>query len=123
MTAERQRKQTKKGSVTLDTVREIACALPGVREGTSWGSPSFKINGKLVLCMAVHRSSEPNSLIVGNIEFEERDEMVAEDPGVFYFTPHYAGYPCVLVRLEKVSLPTLRALIQTAWRRASKQKR
>jgi hypothetical protein len=34
--------------VTWDTVRQLALALPGVEEGTSYGTPAFKVKGKLL---------------------------------------------------------------------------
>lgn len=105
--------------VTFDTVRELASSLPGVSEGTMYGSPALKVNGKLLACIAVHRSAEKNSLGINQISFEEREAMVAENPGTFYFTDHYANHPIILVRLSKVRREMLRSLIETAWRRVA----
>ena len=38
------------------------------------------------------------------------------DPDVFFITPHYEGYPAVLVRLEAVDPAMLAELIEDAWR-------
>lgn len=105
--------------VTFETVRQLALSLPGVEEGTCYGSPALKVHGKLLACIAVHRSSEKNSLAVNKINFDEREAMVADDPSTFYFTDHYLNYPVILVRLSKVRLDTLRALIETSWRRSA----
>jgi hypothetical protein len=41
---------------------------------------------------------------------------------VFFTTPHYDGWPYVLVRLDTVSLAQLEELVEDAWRiRASKK--
>ena len=109
----------KTGPVTFETVRGIALALPGVEEGTTYGSPAYKVQGKLLACIAVHSSAEKNSLAVKGIEAEERAAIIAGDPGTFYFTPHYANYPCVLVRLSKVRRETLRGLLEMCWRRTA----
>jgi len=109
----------KTGPVTFDTVRKMALALPGVEEGRTYGSPAFKVHGKLLACIAVHSSAEKNSLAVKGIEPEERAAIMADDPSTFYFTPHYANYPCVLVRLSKVRRETLRGLLEMCWRRTA----
>ena len=109
----------KQEPVTFETVRQLGLSLPGVEEGTYWGSPALKVDGKVLACIAVHRSSEENSLGVFKVDFEEREAMVADDPSTFYFTDHYLNYPVILVRLSKVRPDALRNLIETAWRRCA----
>ena len=41
--------------------------------------------------------------------------LLADDPSVFFTTPHFDGYPAVLVRLEQIALDELRELIVEAW--------
>jgi hypothetical protein len=50
--------------LTFAAVREIAAELPDVEEGTAWGVPALKLRGKLLACMASHKSAEPNTLVV-----------------------------------------------------------
>jgi hypothetical protein len=90
--------------VTFDTVRKIALALPGVEETTAYGSPALKVHGKLMACIAINRSAEPGSLMV-RVDFDDRAELLAADPDVYYLTDHYAPYnPCWSV--SRVSIPT-----------------
>lgn len=103
----------------MDTAGEVALSLPGVEEGTSWRSPSFIVNDKIMLCVAIHPSSEPDSLVLNKFAFEERDAMMSDDPETYYLTDHYVNYPVVLVRLKKVRRDVLRTLIQTSWRRTA----
>lgn len=42
--------------------------------------------------------------------------LIADEPDVFFTTPHFDGYPAVLVRLERIPLPELAELIEDAWR-------
>lgn len=51
-------------TAAFDTVRKIGLALPGVEDGTAYGSPALKIRGKLLACVPIHRSAEPGSLAV-----------------------------------------------------------
>jgi hypothetical protein len=101
--------------IDFDTVRKIGLGLPGVEEGTTYGSPALKIGGKLLACLAVHRSAEPGSLVV-RVGFERRADLVAADPEVYYFTEHYVSYPAVLVRLSRIHPDALRDLLGMAWR-------
>ena len=100
---------------TFDTVRAIANSLPDAEESTSWGVPSIKLRGRLLACMASHRSAEPNTLVV-RVSVDQRDAMIADDPDVYYLKDHYAGYPCVLVRLARIRREALKDLLQAGWR-------
>ena len=44
------------GLITFDDIREIAHALPGVVDGTSYGTPALKVGGKLIA--RVHQSMD-----------------------------------------------------------------
>ena len=107
--------------IDFDLVREIALALPGVEESTTFRTPSLKVRGKLMTCMAIHRSAEPNTLAV-RIEFDQRDELIDADPSVYYLTKHYVNYPVVLVRLSRINEDALRDLIDMGWRFVTSKK-
>lgn len=96
-------------------VRTIGLELPGVEESTMYGAPALKVGGKLLACMASHKSAEPGSLVV-RIGFDERDALIADDPRVYYVKPHYQDYQAVLVRLALVDREALRDLLRGAWR-------
>jgi hypothetical protein len=101
--------------ITFDAVRKIASKLPGVEESTSYGTPSLKVGGKLLTCLAINKSAEPNSLAV-SIDFDQREGLLADAPDTYYITDHYVDYPVVLVRLSRVSIDALRELLLGAWR-------
>jgi hypothetical protein len=44
-----------------------------------------------------------------------KEALLADDPAVFFTTPHFDGYPAVLVRLEEIALDELEELIVEAW--------
>jgi hypothetical protein len=100
--------------LTFDDVRQIALALPGVEEGTSYGTPAFKVRGKFL-----SRLKEDGETLVVKIDFDERDILMAANPETFYITDHYRGYPAMLVRLATVDSDELRELFEAAWRRAA----
>ena len=102
-------------AIDFDTVRHMSLALPGVEESTTYGSPAFKVRGKMFACVAIHRSAEPGSLVVC-IDFDQRDELVAAEPSVYYLTEHYVDYPVVLVRFSRVHRDALRDLLGMAYR-------
>jgi hypothetical protein len=41
--------------------------------------------------------------------------LIADDPEVYFTTPHFDGYPAVLVRLAEIGVPELEELITEAW--------
>jgi hypothetical protein len=96
--------------------------LPGVEEGTAYGTQALKVDGKMFACRPTHRSAEPDSLAV-RIDFDQRAELIAADPDTYYVKDHYVNYPCVLVRLSRVHQDALRDLLLMAWRFVSASKR
>jgi hypothetical protein len=100
-------------TINFDTVRNIGLTLPGVEEGTAYGVPALKVNGKLLACVPANRSAEPGSLIV-RVDFDDRAELLASEPDVYYVTDHYVGYDAVLVRLSRVNPEVLRDLLGMA---------
>jgi len=102
-------------TIDFETVRKIGLALPGVEEGTAYGSPALKVHGKLLACVPAHRSAEAGSLVVC-VDFDDRAELLAADPDVYYVTDHYVGYNAVLVRLSRVNRDVLRDLLGMAYK-------
>jgi hypothetical protein len=89
-----------RSTIDFDTVRKIGLALSGVEESTAYGSPALKVHGKLLACVPAHRSAEPGSLVI-RVDFDDRAELLAANPDVYYVTDHYVGYNAVLVRLSR----------------------
>ena len=102
-----------RSAISFQTVRKIGLALPGVEASTAWGAPALKVRGKLLACVPTHRSAEPNSLLV-RVDFNDRAELLAAAPDVYYVTDHYLGYTAVLVRLSRVTPDVLRDLLGMA---------
>lgn len=102
-------------------VRRIAGGLDGVEEATAYGSPCLKVNKKMIACIAINKEAEPNSLMI-RMPVGQRDELIAEQPDVYYLKPHYEPYPCILVRLNKVHQDALKDLLIGAWRRAASER-
>ena len=93
--------------------RRTGLVLPGVEESTAYGSPALKVRGKLLACVPAHRWAEPGSLVV-RVGFDDRAELLAADPDVYYVTDHYLNYTSVLVRLSRVTPDVLRDLLGMA---------
>lgn len=104
-----------RSTINFDTVRNIGLALPGVEESTAYGQPALKVHGKLLACIPANRSAEPGSLAV-RVDFNDRAELLAADPDVYYITDHYVSYTAVLVRLSRVNPDVLRDLLGMAYK-------
>jgi hypothetical protein len=104
-----------KSKVSLNMVRKLALALPGVKESTAYGKAALKVHGKLLVCEPTHRSAEPDSIVI-RIDAEQCASFLAEAPDIYYLPDHYVGYNCVLVRLSHITPEALRDLIRAAHR-------
>ena len=95
--------------LSLAAIRRVALSLPGVEEGTSYGTPAWRA-GKRMLAR-LHQDGESIVLKIGN---ETRDHLLQADPETFFVTDHYRGYPMVLARLDRLSAADLRKLLARA---------
>ena len=97
---------------TWDDVVELGTRLPGVEVGTSFGTPALKVRKKGMCRLR----TGPDALVVRVTDLGEREMLLRSEPEVFFTTPHYDGWPYVLVRLDAVALDELGELIEDAWR-------
>ena len=103
-------------------VEAIGRTLPDVEVTTTWGQPALKVHGRMFVCIASHRSAEPDTLVV-MMDIADRDALVDDDPDTYYLKEHYVGYPCVLVRLSSVHPDALRDLVIGAHRYVSAKRK
>ena len=45
--------------------------------------------------------------------------LIADDPGAYFTTPHFDGYPALLVRIAEIGVPKREELLTEAWLGAS----
>src|SRR6476660_8980172 len=102
-------------SCSFKTVESIRRTLPDVQVTTMYGQPALKVRGKMFVCIASHKSAEPNTLVV-MMDFPDRDALIEDAPGTYYLKDHYLNYPCILVRLSRVHRDALRDLVIGAHR-------
>jgi len=101
-------------AVTFDTVRKLALSLDDAEEGMSYGTPAFKVRGALFV-----RLREDNDTLVLRTDLDQRDELIAADPEMYFITDHYLNYPWVLVRMSRIHPDALRDLVRMAHRLAA----
>ena len=99
--------------VTWEDVRRIALALPGAYEHASHGGqPSFRTKPRMFAWIR----DEPEALVVWVESEEDKHALIASEPKKFSTTPHYDGYPMVLVDMKAVGVKEATELITEAWR-------
>ena len=111
--------------VTFDDVRRIALGLPETSERPQWGNMSWRVRNKPFVWERPLRESDlralgdeaPDGPILGaRVEhLGAKEALLADDPNVYFTTPHFDGYAAVLVRLEQIELAELKELIVDAW--------
>ena len=110
---------------TWDDVRRIALALPEATEVVSRDMRQWRIKDKLFVWERPLRRSDlealgdaaPDGPILGaRVEHLGAKEALLADPsGVFFTTPHFHGFPAILVRLDAITAQDLDEVIVEAW--------
>jgi hypothetical protein len=108
-----------------DDVRRIALSLPETSERTSRGNCQWRVKDKLFVWERPLRRSDlealgdaaPDGPILGaRVEhLIAKEAIIADDPRVFFTTPHFDGYPAVLAQLERIGVDELNELVIEAW--------
>ncbi len=107
---------------TWEDVRRIALALPETTEGTSYGGlPTWRVRDKAIAWERPLREADLGALgdtapdgpvlAARTPDPGVKEALVADDPAVYFTTPHFDGYPAVLVRLDRIPVPELEELI------------
>ena len=110
---------------TWDDVRRLALALPETDERRSRDLLQWRVKDKLFVWERPLRRSDlealgdraPDGPILG-VRVEHlgaKEAILADDSGVFFTTPHFHGYPAVLVPLEMIDVEELGELTVDAW--------
>jgi hypothetical protein len=110
---------------TWDDVRRIALALPETTEAVSWEHAHWRVKDKGFVWERPLRRSDlealgdaaPEGAILGaRVEhLVAKEALLADASGLFFTTPHFDGYPAVLVRLDAISVEDLEEVIVEAW--------
>ncbi len=113
---------------TIADLDELALALPETtKEVSADGRPAYLAHGK-VFC--IHRGPRADArdattgerlddVLMFRVDGQDAKELALADPrGVFFTTPHFDGYPAVLIRipdLERIEREELRDAVVDAW--------
>ena len=106
-------------------MRDLALGLPETSERLSRGLRQWRVKNKLFVWERPLRRTDlealgaaaPDGPILGaRVEHEvAKEALVADDPGVFFTTPHFDGYPAILVRLDRIGRDDLEEVVVEAW--------
>jgi hypothetical protein len=107
---------------TWEDVARIVGELPETTEATQ---KTWRVRKKLIAWERPLRKADyealganaPEGDILGARVADEgvKFALIADEPGVYFTTPHFDGYPAVLVRLAEIGVPELTELIAEAW--------
>jgi hypothetical protein len=110
---------------TWDDVRRIALELPETSEGISRDLRQWRVKDKGFVWERPLRRADlealgddaPDGPILGaRVEhLVAKEALLADDPSVYFTTPHFDGYPAILVQLDRIGLDDLREVIVEAW--------
>jgi hypothetical protein len=105
---------------TMKQLDELALALPEVAKDVEDGRPTYLVNGKMFCFHRKRRKDAPfDDVFVFRVDGQDAKELTLADPrGIFFTTPHWNGYPAVLLHipdLKQLSKAELRELVVEAW--------
>ncbi|HEY3758830.1 MAG TPA: MmcQ/YjbR family DNA-binding protein [Solirubrobacteraceae bacterium] len=110
---------------TWDDVRRLALALPETSERLSRENHQWRVKDKLFVWERPLRPKEiealgadaPDGAILGaRVEHVgAKEALIADDPRVFFTTPHFDGYAAILVRLDRIAPKDLEEVVTEAW--------
>jgi hypothetical protein len=110
---------------TWDDVRRIALGLPEAEERLSRDLRQWRVKDKLFVWERPLRRGDlealgdgaPDGPILGvrTEHLVAKEAILQSEPDVFFTTPHFDGYPAVLVQLDRIGLEDLREVIVEAW--------
>jgi hypothetical protein len=111
---------------TWDEVKRIALALPETVEHTSSdGLRAWKVKDKTFAWERPLRRSDLAALgdaaptgpiLAARVpDVGVKAALLADDPDTYFTTPHFNGYPAILVRLPRIAPPELEELLVEAW--------
>ncbi len=108
-----------------DDVRRLALALPETSESLSYGNRAWRVNDRPFLWerplrpsdLAALGDSAPKGPILGvrTADLELKDILLKRDSAVYFSTPHFDGYPAVLITLDTIKVAELKDVIVEAW--------
>ncbi len=103
-----------------EAARDFALTLPGTELSQSYGKPAVKIaaNGRAIL----GTGRESDTSFVLHIDIATAEMLMATGPETFWQTPHYEGYPAVLVRYNSPDPERVRDMIRLAQEQAAAMK-
>ncbi len=110
---------------TWDDVSRIAMGMPESVERGMHGQMAWRVRDKLFVWERPLRKSDvaalgddaPEGPILG-VRVDHlgaKEALLSDDPAVFFTTPHFDGYPAVLVRLQEIAVDELEEVIVDAW--------
>jgi hypothetical protein len=111
---------------TWEDVSRIATALPEVEERSGRdGLADWRVRDKAFVWERPLRRGDLEALgdaapagpVLGVRvpDLGAKEALLADDPAVFFTTPHFDGYPAVLVRLAEIDEPVLTEVVTEAW--------
>lgn len=95
----------------FERVAALASGLPEVARGTSYGTPSLKVTGKSFCRM----KDKMDGVLVVTVPLGLKEVLLEAEPQKYFETPHYAGWPAMLVRLDAVNDDELKTRLACAW--------
>jgi hypothetical protein len=86
----------------------FALTLPDTELSTSYGKPAVKVNGRAFL----YTGHEQDSSFGVAIDLDSVEMLKETDPSTSWQSPHYEGWPAVLIRFDSQDPDRVRSIVE-----------
>lgn len=95
----------------FERVARLGVTLPKVERTTSYRTDALSVAGKSFVRM----KEGMDGVLVVHLPLDLKEALIEAEPDKYFETPHYAGYPAILVRLDAVSDEELSTRLDCSW--------
>jgi hypothetical protein len=110
---------------TWKDVSRIVAALPETTEDGSGATLGWRVRKKPIAwerplrkgdLAALGPTAPSGPILAARVpDVGAKEALLSDAPDVYFTTPHFNGYPAVLVRLDVIPVPELEELLVEAW--------
>lgn len=106
--------------VRWETAQKLALSLPGAEERDHFGSPSFRVKGKIFAQLSPRTSNEGRVLV--KLPAADQTALILSASDTFASVPQWGRHGWTYIRLDTVEASLLRSLLRQSWQLAAPKK-
>jgi hypothetical protein len=103
--------------ISWQAARKLALSLPGAEERDHFGSPSFRVQGKIFAQLSAQGKTERRAVV--KLSPADQAALMALDPEAFSSIPHWGKHGWTYARLDSVAAALFKDALVKSWRQVA----